>query len=450
MASNIDVSKPASGSATTESVRDNFAHAKTEIEVLQGQVGNNTFPNGWKSGVDISIAGKAAAAVTGDIVFSARDLSSDGFLRCNGQVISKTTYAALFAVLGQLPLYERRNQRLPSMGTQPASAVRRSKFDPSSTYLAMTLGSSPFIQIQKWNGTDWVKLSDPATLPTSTAVWCDWSPDGQFLAIAQQTSPFLIVYQRSGDVFTKIANPTNLPAAAPYTIKFNHDGSKIALAVGTTPFVQIYSLSGNTLTRETITGMTTDGATRAVDWSSDSSMLAVAITDTPYINVFSVSGNAFTKLTNPTKTITVNGTDIAINKQNGDIILGAALTMSPAIYEVVSGAVRFKEGYGSINAQNMNTISLSADGKFMACGGATSAYGAIFQIDGGQYKRISDQYTGCGGALTSLEISPDGKWLFASSTTSNFASMQVLKPWNESTSFRVPFITTEQTAWIKT
>ncbi len=35
MTSNIDITKPTSGNATTQSVRDNFAAAKNEIEVLQ-------------------------------------------------------------------------------------------------------------------------------------------------------------------------------------------------------------------------------------------------------------------------------------------------------------------------------------------------------------------------------------------------------------------------------
>lgn len=37
MASNIDATKPTAGTATTESVRQNFAYAKSEIETLQGQ-----------------------------------------------------------------------------------------------------------------------------------------------------------------------------------------------------------------------------------------------------------------------------------------------------------------------------------------------------------------------------------------------------------------------------
>jgi hypothetical protein len=36
MASSIDITKPEAGAATTQSVRDNFSAAKTEIEALQG------------------------------------------------------------------------------------------------------------------------------------------------------------------------------------------------------------------------------------------------------------------------------------------------------------------------------------------------------------------------------------------------------------------------------
>ena len=38
MSSNIDATKPAAGAATTQSVRDNFAAAKAEIEALQAAV----------------------------------------------------------------------------------------------------------------------------------------------------------------------------------------------------------------------------------------------------------------------------------------------------------------------------------------------------------------------------------------------------------------------------
>jgi len=40
MASSIDITKPVQGAATTQSVRDNFAAAKTEIEALQSDVAN--------------------------------------------------------------------------------------------------------------------------------------------------------------------------------------------------------------------------------------------------------------------------------------------------------------------------------------------------------------------------------------------------------------------------
>jgi microcystin-dependent protein len=57
MASNIDPSKPTTGSATTASVRDNFQYAKDEIEALQSDVINA------QSTADAAAAAAAAAAM---------------------------------------------------------------------------------------------------------------------------------------------------------------------------------------------------------------------------------------------------------------------------------------------------------------------------------------------------------------------------------------------------
>jgi hypothetical protein len=46
MASLINPALPAFGEPTTQSVRDNFAHAKAEIEALQSGGASAGFPNG--------------------------------------------------------------------------------------------------------------------------------------------------------------------------------------------------------------------------------------------------------------------------------------------------------------------------------------------------------------------------------------------------------------------
>lgn len=62
MASNIDSTKPATGAATTQSVRDNFGYAKEEIEALQTEMETAA---GDIASTNASLAGKQATLVSG-------------------------------------------------------------------------------------------------------------------------------------------------------------------------------------------------------------------------------------------------------------------------------------------------------------------------------------------------------------------------------------------------
>lgn len=87
MASAIDPTKPAEGNPTTQSVRDNFGHAKSEIEALQS-----------------AIAALQAGALVkpGTIIDFAGTTAPDGYLACPlvPTNVSRTTYADLFNAIG--------------------------------------------------------------------------------------------------------------------------------------------------------------------------------------------------------------------------------------------------------------------------------------------------------------------------------------------------------------
>lgn len=52
---------------------------------------------------------------TGDVVIRTSDMSFPGYLRCNGGIVSKTDYAALYAVLGVDSSFDSDNFKLPDM-----------------------------------------------------------------------------------------------------------------------------------------------------------------------------------------------------------------------------------------------------------------------------------------------------------------------------------------------
>jgi len=56
MASSIDATKPVTGAPTTQSVRDNFAAAKSEIETQQGQIGFADYNDTATTGSPISVS----------------------------------------------------------------------------------------------------------------------------------------------------------------------------------------------------------------------------------------------------------------------------------------------------------------------------------------------------------------------------------------------------------
>lgn len=56
MSSNIDITKPTTGNATTESVRQNFVSAKAEIEALQNQIGYVDYKDSATAGTPIRVS----------------------------------------------------------------------------------------------------------------------------------------------------------------------------------------------------------------------------------------------------------------------------------------------------------------------------------------------------------------------------------------------------------
>lgn len=182
------------------------------------------------------------------------------------------------------------------------SSCYKVKFNPAGTSIAAVGFSSPFIYLYNYtkSNNNIAQLSNPATLPPSTAYACSWNHDGTSLAVAHTTSPFVMVYNRSGDTFTAVSA---LPAASanPTDMAWNHNGTSLAVSTQSSPFVHIYNRSGNTFTKLSNPGTlpTSNGRGIAWGWDGVTSRLAVAHAQSPYITIYNRSGDTFTKVANP-------------------------------------------------------------------------------------------------------------------------------------------------------
>lgn len=108
MASSIDITKPITGNPTTQSVRDNFSSAKTEIEALQTDKADLASPTftGTVTAADLTATGTVTSANitgTGTITFTGAtvaDLGSVTTCDINGGAIDGATVGSTTPAAG--------------------------------------------------------------------------------------------------------------------------------------------------------------------------------------------------------------------------------------------------------------------------------------------------------------------------------------------------------------
>lgn len=206
----------------------------------------------------------------------------------------------------------------------PSGDSLESAFSPNGEYLAIAMTGSPFVEIYKREGRNFVKLANPATLPAGAGASLAWSPNSEFLAVGHSTSPFVTIYQRAGDVFTKLANPATLPAGTGNGVAWSPNGEFLAVAHPTSPFVTIYRRAGTTFTKVTNPAALPAGNGNHVAFSPDGVHLVVGVASAPFLAFYRRSGTTFTKLSDPAA-VPVGGTSALAFSPSGDLLfLGVA------------------------------------------------------------------------------------------------------------------------------
>jgi hypothetical protein len=242
----------------------------------------------------------------GDLKQSSNDLSVPEWLPANGSKFLQSSYAALYAILGNIFAYGGFKLPLPA-STPPNNGISVS-FDGTGEFLAVgNQTTSPLITVYFVSGSTFTKLANPASLPSNNVKSCAWDAAGDFLATGHDGSPYLTVYFKSGtgaaSTLTKLANPASLPPSAVGGLSWDSTGTYLFCGADSVQFRYVYKRTGtgasSTLTLlATITG-NPSGPVNDVNFSPDNNYVAVAHTNSPYLTVFSRSGDNFTKLSDP-------------------------------------------------------------------------------------------------------------------------------------------------------
>lgn len=264
----------------------------------------------------------------------------------------------------------------------------------SSTVLATTQGSSPYINTYDISGNTFTKNANPLTLPPAEAHQVAFAPNGM-LAVAHDGSPFMTVY--TADAVNKLTNPSALPSGGGEGIAWNGNSRVAVGGGGANPRVSVYSVSGqapaSTLARVAELNVGSGGFGFGLAYTGDGAFLAVAHDNSPFVSVFSISGDTYTKVADPATLPASNGNGVAWNPDGTS--LAVAHTTSPfvTIYNRSGSTLTKIANPADLPTGTGQMVSWSADGTSLAVSHNTSPFVTIYNRTGDTFTKVADPAT---------------------------------------------------------
>lgn len=400
-----------SGLNTT--AKDNLVNAVNELftDVSNG-----------KTQIATAITDKGVAASGGDTFSQLATKIGQISSEVTGEVV-RTLTAGAALTKGERVEYGR-NAKLSNPASLPTSTVSDLAFESSNTYLAVAQSGSttPYLHLYKRSGDTFTKLANPSAMPSSPAESCAFSPNGDYLAVATSNfSPHIHLYKRSDDTFTKLANPSVMPPDLSYACVFSPDGTYLVVGHKTTPFITIYKRSGDTFTKLSNPSTLPSNTVTSVTFSSDGVYLAVRMLNfdstASIVYVYKRSGDAFTVVWNETLTMTQPTQSRHISfSPNGDY-LAVPATTSPFIHIYKRSGDTFTKltNPSILPAETVKSAAFSPDGDYLYAGIN------IYRRNGDTFTRQPEPTERPSNIGTGLAFTPNGQyWAISNSSTSPY------------------------------
>ena len=155
---------------------------------------------------------------------------------------------------------------------------------------------TPRLTVYAHDGSTFTKQSNPSDLPGSDVRDISLS-DSSWMAVSITSSPYIMIYTVSGVTLTKLANPSTLPSAASSACGFSASGTYLAVGQAAATPLLIYKRTASTFA--TITPPSW-GGTNPLEcmWSPDETYLSV-IGDTQTHAIYKRTGDSFAALSRP-------------------------------------------------------------------------------------------------------------------------------------------------------
>lgn len=295
----------------------------------------------------------------------------------------------------------------------------------------MSLGSSPYIAIYKYEDDVFTKLSNPSYLLQGNGNGCAFSPDGIHLAVCGNrpayNQPSVIVYKRNGDSFAKVFDNANNPYATNTAFRgccFSPSGTYLAVAyqhdsLTGTKRITIYKRSGDSFTRlSDPTDIPANYTVQDCDFSYDDTYLAMTLGNTsPYIVICKRSGDSFTSLPAP---------DVLPTGQT------MACAFSPDGIYLSTGTITYKRNGDSFSilpdpdvlpAGGVTDCVFSPDGSYLAVTHNLSPFITIYNKEGDTFTKLPDPDSLPASGATGCAFSSDSRYLAVGYSGSSYLSL---------------------------
>lgn len=255
-------------------------------------------------------------------------------------------------------------------------------------------------------------IDTPNDLPTTgQANGIAYSPDDKYLAIGWTSSPYLLIYKRNGDTFTKLANPSVLPLTSVKEVKFSPDGQYLAVqsAGGGTsnkPIGTVYKIDSAT---DTFTGtVLKQGQYSGEDvvWSPDSRYVIFTMTINTFI--YKRSGDTFTLLSADLN-LSNDIEHMSFSNDGAYLAVGHAYSPYLAIYKVNSTTDTFTKLANPSVLPSGNT-SIGSIPEFNPIDNTQLVVFSGTGTTAVVYTRSGDTFTGNASAIVTIGSTDDACW----------------------------------------
>ncbi len=298
-----------------------------------------------------------------------------------------------------------------NLSVAPSVNAYVAQWSPNGEYLAVGLdNTSPRVHIYKRTGKEFVKVADPATVPTGIVGGASFT--GDLLSLAYLSTPYIATYQRAKgtDTFTKLADPATLPAGNGNCCAWNPQGTILAVGHGITPFITLYERSGTTLTKLSNPASLPPTQVFSLTWSPDGRFLAAGTTvggSFPYVTIYEVTnGTTFTKLADPSNINNVSASQIAFSPNGRYLLIGGSVGMS--LYERNNTTFTLVSSPSVVSTPR--SVAWAPNGK-VAAAFLTNGSVTLYSVSGSTFTSIIN-FTPVGSTSCYRgSFSPDGQFL---------------------------------------